>query len=183
MGNLGFETTIEMIRELFDGHQRASAIWAAKARGEDAVTEGAVAEETVEEQGESKIVDEDRDEDDSDSESGSEESEHDDVSQVVADDSESESDEEEEDSAPAEEIDENADLTLLPVMEAPLKRVRAKTQAARALGAEGMFKQVKEVKDLSKAKDAGIRKVRLGTFEDTGKCKGSVSLSLLSLHC
>lgn len=32
-------------------------------------------------------------------------------------------------------------------------------------------------KDLSKANDAGIRKIRLGTFEDTGKCKGYVSNS------
>lgn len=31
-------------------------------------------------------------------------------------------------------------------------------------------------KDLSKANDAGIRKIRLGTFEDTGKCKGLVKL-------
>ena len=35
-------------------------------------------------------------------------------------------------------------------------------------------KPAKGPKDLSKANDAGIRKIRLGTFEDTGKCKGFV---------
>lgn len=35
-------------------------------------------------------------------------------------------------------------------------------------------KPAKGPKDLSKANDAGIRKIRLGTFEDTGKCKGYV---------
>nr|CRX78986.1 hypothetical protein ls5930a1_00059 [Leucosporidium scottii] len=41
-------------------------------------------------------------------------------------------------------------------------------------GEEGEKMEVDEKAplDLSKAKDAGIRKIRLGTFEDTGKCKG-----------
>ena len=70
-----------------------------------------------------------------------------------------------------EEVDEDVDITTLPIIKKE-QRVRRDKNAP------------KEPRDLSKAKDAGIRKIRLGTFEDTGKCKGFVfsSLCFLSLR-
>lgn len=68
----------------------------------------------------------------------------------------------------AEVVDENVDLsTLVP----PPRKERIKRDKLAP----------KEPKDLSKAKDAGIRKIRLGTFEDTGKCKGYFAPPSLSL--
>lgn len=164
IGNLGFETTVDIIRQMFDAHQRAAGAWVAKTKGE----EGTKKEEVnVEEEG-AADEDEDRGEDDSDEEEESSSSD------------EEEEEEEEDVIVPEIVVDEDADLTLQPIMvvdsDAPAKRVRSKTKAQRnAAGAE--VPVVKEIKDLSKAKDAGIRKIRLGTFEDTGKCKGYVTLS------
>lgn len=126
MGNLGFETTVEDIREMFDAHQKAAGTWAPKVKGAEGVDEEA-------KEGE-KEKDPDRDDDDEDDEASEAESEE------AAEGSASEDD-----------------------GEAKTKKPRTKPE--------------KGPKDLSKAKDAGIRKVRLGTFEDTGKCKGFVSLS------
>ncbi|KAK4704659.1 hypothetical protein P7C70_g1554, partial [Phenoliferia sp. Uapishka_3] len=124
MGNLGFETTVDEIREMFDAHQKAAEAWAPKAKGGE---EGAKVEASGEDGETEKDEDRDDDDEDSENESGSEDAE----------------------SAAADSGDESG---------IKAGKVRSKVN--------------KGPKDLSKAKDAGIRKIRLGTFEDTGKCKG-----------
>lgn len=129
IGNLGFETTVEDLKTMFDAHQRAAGAIVPVGEGED------------ESKGE---VDEDREDDSDDSETEALPVER-----------------------PAEQeaaVDEDVDISTLPVP-AKLKRER---QPKREKGAPI---------DLTKAKDAGIRKIRLGTFEDTGKCKGYVDAS------
>lgn len=130
LGNLGFETTIETIRTLFDENQKDVGIIINVVDGEEV-------EEAVDEFGERiKVVDEDRESDDDDDEEDEEEVEE---AQMV--------------------MDESTDLTSLPVIKLERKPKREKGIPL----------------DLTKAKDAGIRKIRIGTFEDTGKCKGSVT--------
>ncbi|KDE08999.1 hypothetical protein MVLG_00721 [Microbotryum lychnidis-dioicae p1A1 Lamole] len=133
LGNLGFETTVEDIREMFDAHQKAMANWAPRDKQEKKKQEKekrrAKKRETAEGDEQASGSDEDS------------------------------SDEEENDSSDEEKNEKGEDGE--DEARKP-KRVRAKK-----------FKpEKKEPLDLSKAQDAGIRKVRLGTFEDTGKCKG-----------
>ncbi|KAM0746457.1 hypothetical protein T439DRAFT_329889 [Meredithblackwellia eburnea MCA 4105] len=116
IGNLGFETTQDDIREMFDAHQRAAGAWVKKEKVKKEPKKKAA-----------KEGEEDKDSDEEDGEKGEEGSDDDD-----------DEDEEEKDSE-----------------EKPIEKT----------GEKGP-------RDLAKAKDAGIRKVRLGTFEDTGKCKG-----------
>ncbi|GAA6039113.1 hypothetical protein JCM8097_005332 [Rhodosporidiobolus ruineniae] len=138
IGNLGFETTVDDIRDMFDRNQVRAAEWAPKVKGKKGEKTGKRPEKgkgkareedgsDAEAEGE-KEVDMDRDDDDSDS---------------------SDADEEEKE-AGAEEGGEKAK-----------KRREKKDKDGK-----------KEPLDFSQAKDAGIRKIRLGTFEDTGKCKG-----------
>lgn len=124
MGNLGFETTVDEIREMFDAHQKAAGAWAPKVKGAEEDAKPAA-------DGDADAKDSDRDDDDSDASDAESDAEDDDASAVSED-------------------------------ESGIKagKVRSKPD--------------KGPKDLSKAKDAGIRKIRLGTFEDTGKCKGCV---------
>jgi hypothetical protein len=174
VGNLGFETTVDSLREMFDAHQRAAGAWLAKEKKEE--VDNMIEEETVTKEEEK---DEDRDDDDSDDDEDDEEEEDEEEEAVTEEvpSSDEEEEAEEEVIAPVEEIDEDADLTLLPILAAP-KRIRSKKHGQNNGADEPV---VKEIKDLSKAKDAGIRKIRLGTFEDTGKCKGSVACFSLSL--
>ncbi|GAA5994399.1 uncharacterized protein JCM10292_002039 [Rhodotorula paludigena] len=161
LGNLGFETTVDDIRDMFDRNQRRSSEWArggtkdkrekkGKGKGKGKAVEGDAEEGEDAGEGEAEEkedADTDRDEDDSDSDSDS--------------DADSESDSEEPDAAGG-------------------KKDKRKE------------KKDKGPLDLAKAKDAGIRKVRLGTFEDTGKCKGwafvdfhlpaQATRALLNLH-
>ncbi|SCV70803.1 BQ2448_3565 [Microbotryum intermedium] len=139
LGNLGFETTVEDIREMFDAHQKAMANWAPRDK-----------QEKKKQEKERRTAKKREAADDDDQVSGSEEESSDEEEKDPGD----EEKEEKEDGA--EGKGEGEDEARKP------KRVRAKK-----------FKpEKKEPLDLSKAKDAGIRKVRLGTFEDTGKCKG-----------
>ncbi|GAA5893103.1 hypothetical protein JCM8208_004347 [Rhodotorula glutinis] len=146
LGNLGFETTVDDIRDMFDRNQVRSSEWAPGGKDKDkgkgkgkggkkggkgkgkAEEDGEGEDEEGEGEGEEKEeADTDRDDDESD-------------------DSEDESSEEEDEGG--EERD------------AGDKKKRRED------------KKAKGPKDLAKAKDAGIRKIRIGTFEDTGKCKG-----------
>ncbi|GAA5896842.1 hypothetical protein JCM6882_005048 [Rhodosporidiobolus microsporus] len=134
IGNLGFETKVEDIRDMFDRNQKRAAEWAPKEKGKKGEKsgkkpvkgKGKEEEGSDEEDDDDEKADTDRDEDDSD---------------------DSDDDEEE------EEGKENG------AEEGEKKR-------------EKKAKGKKEPLDFAKAKDAGIRKVRLGTFEDSGKCKG-----------
>lgn len=145
LGNLGFETTSDDIRDMFDRNQRRASEWApggnpdakkeSKKKGKGKLAEGedgADGEGEAAESGSSD--DDDDDEDESASGSGDEEQK-------------------------AEDGDE--------------KKEQKKSKKDR---------KDRGPLDLSKAKDAGIRKIRLGTFEDSGKCKGCVFLRLSSLR-
>lgn len=77
------------------------------------------------------------------------------------DDSSDEEDEEKEDEKEDEKDDEPVELN---EHGRPMKEKDRKEKAK------------KDPLDFSQAERAGIRKVRLGTFEDTGKCKGCVFL-------
>jgi hypothetical protein len=134
IGNLGFETKVEDIRNMFDAHQKAQAAWAPVVKG------GEKGEEKDEKKDEE--VDEDREDDDSDDEESEEDDASEEEQEVDSEGEQGENDLEEEAPKPVEKV----------------KRERKE--------------KVTGPKDLSKANDAGIRKVRLGTFEDTGKCKG-----------
>ncbi|BGP07305.1 Nucleolar protein 13 [Rhodotorula toruloides] len=131
LGNLGFETTVEDIRDMFDRNQRRGREWAKGGVEEDE-------EEGGEREGEGE---------------------------------EGEKKDEEE----ASEGGEGEDR--------PKSDKKREQKKKREKGAP---------LDLAKAKDAGIRKVRLGTFEDSGKCKGwafvdfhlpaQATRALLNLH-
>ncbi|BGP15312.1 hypothetical protein JCM10213_002629 [Rhodosporidiobolus nylandii] len=143
IGNLGFETKVEDVREMFDRNQVKAAEWEPKVKGKKGVKSGRnpkdknkKGKEKAGEEGEGEETD--RDDDDSSSSSGSDS------------DSDSSDDDEEED---GEGEKENADDGG--------KKKREKKE-----------KKEKGPLDLAHAKDAGIRKIRLGTFEDSGKCKG-----------
>lgn len=124
LGNLGFETTVDDIRDMFDRNQRRGREWAkgGVANDEDEEREGG-AENVGEREGQKE---EDNDEAASQGEGGDEKKAGGD------------------------------------------KEKRDQKKRKREKGAP---------LDLAKAKDAGIRKVRLGTFEDSGKCKGCVPVS------
>ncbi|GAA5970552.1 hypothetical protein JCM21900_004301 [Sporobolomyces salmonicolor] len=153
LGNLGFETTVEDIRDMFDRNQVRSQEWDKKQKGEKKGKEKKRGEDAnqEEEEGEGDEEREDTDGDENDSDSS----------------------EDEEDGSDDDDDDDDDD--------GPKK-------------GKGKQKEKKEKGplDLAKAKDAGIRKVRLGTFEDTGKCKGwafvdfhlpaQATRALLNLH-
>ncbi|GAA5987017.1 hypothetical protein JCM10908_000993 [Rhodotorula pacifica] len=152
LGNLGFETTVEDIRDMFDRNQRRASEWA-PGGNPDAKKEktkkgkGKVAEGEEEEEKEGSEGDDGEDE--SDAEAGGESGDEEDGS----------NDEDEQ-----------------------KKDRKGKKEKKKDRGPL----------DLSKAKHAGIRKVRLGTFEDSGKCKGwafvdfhlpaQATRALLNLH-
>ena len=134
LGNLGFETTSDDIRDMFDRNQRRASEWAPggnadakkeskKGKGKLAEGEGGGDGDEAAESGSSEDNDED---DEAASGSGDEEEQK------------------------AEDGDE--------------KKGKKSKKDRKDRGPL----------DLSKAKDAGIRKIRLGTFEDSGKCKGCV---------
>ncbi|GAA5892413.1 uncharacterized protein JCM6883_007348 [Sporobolomyces salmoneus] len=158
IGNLGFETVVDDIRDMFDRNQKRSREWEKKAKGEKKKKSSKGKKKREEGQ--------DEDEDESEIESEAEE-----------EDGSSSSEEEESEEEDAEEEmvdDDDADLTA----KKPRKEKREKKE--------------KGPLDLTKAETAGIRKVRLGTFEDTGKCKGwafvdfhlpaQATRALLNLH-
>lgn len=137
LGNLGFETTSDDIRDMFDRNQRRASEWApggnADAKKESKKGKGKLAEGEDGADGEEEEAAESDSSDEDESASGS-------------------GDEEQE----AEDGDE--------------KKGKKSKKDRKDRGPL----------DLSKAKDAGIRKIRLGTFEDSGKCKGCVfSISLV----
>ncbi|KAI5478603.1 RNA-binding protein Rnp24 [Pseudohyphozyma bogoriensis] len=132
IGNLGFETTAEDIKGMFDAHQLSAQSWARKVKG------------AKEDKGEEEKSDDE-------AEGDEEEKKEDDGTDRDDDESEDEDEKEDEDEGEKSESDDED--------EKPVKKAKKE-------------KAPKGPKDLSKAKDAGIRKVRLGTFEDTGKCKG-----------
>ncbi|GAA5865974.1 hypothetical protein JCM3774_005545 [Rhodotorula dairenensis] len=158
LGNLGFETTSDDIRDMFDRNQRRASEWApggnpdakkqAK-KGKGKRTEG----EANDEEGSA-----------ADAGSGSDDEENGSEAEAGGDESGSEGE-------GAEDGEEKAD--------------RKKKDDRKAKKDRGPL-------DLSKAKDAGIRKIRLGTFEDSGKCKGwafvdfhlpaQATRALLNLH-
>lgn len=161
LGNLGFETKVEDIRMMFDAHQRAAAAWAPRVKGEKKDKDGEEGEK-----GEKIEVDEDSDEEmeKDESEDESDEEEEKDDSTDAGSGSDSDSDDSDDEEEPNKDSDADSDAE----EEAPKpKRIRSKKKKA-----EEKVPKVKAPLDLSKAKDAGIRKIRLGTFEDTGKCKG-----------
>ncbi|GAA5933532.1 hypothetical protein JCM3775_003724 [Rhodotorula graminis] len=138
LGNLGFETTVDDIRDMFDRNQVRSSEWAPKgkegkkarkAKGKGKGKEGEEDEEEAAEAGDEDKAETDRDD-------------------VGSDDSDESSSEEEDGDDEGGERD------------AGDKKKRRED------------KKAKGPRDLAKAKDAGIRKIRIGTFEDTGKCKG-----------
>ncbi|GAA6054390.1 hypothetical protein JCM3770_002233 [Rhodotorula araucariae] len=155
LGNLGFETKVDDIREMFDRNQVRSMEWAPKEKGakgkKGAKSKGKGKEEAGEESSDEEDVDTDRADDESDSDDSSDE----------------------DDSA-----DNDAD------------KDGGEDQKGKGKGKKE--KKPKGPKDLAQAKDAGIRKIRLGTFEDTGKCKGwafvdfhlaaQATRALLNLH-
>ncbi|GAA5844170.1 hypothetical protein JCM11251_002457 [Rhodosporidiobolus azoricus] len=136
IGNLGFETKVEDIRDMFDRNQKRAAEWAPKEKGKKGEKSGKKPgdkgkgkekkEGDDEEDGDEEKADTDRDEDESDSDDDEEEGEK-------------------ENGADGEDGE--------------------KRREKKDKGKKGPI-------DLAQAKDAGIRKVRLGTFEDSGKCKG-----------
>ncbi|KAG0658424.1 hypothetical protein C6P46_005787 [Rhodotorula mucilaginosa] len=149
LGNLGFETTSDDIRDMFDRNQRRASEWApggnADAKKESKKGKGKLAEGEDGADGEEEEAAESDSSDEDESASGS-------------------GDEEQE----AEDGDE--------------KKGKKSKKDRKDRGPL----------DLSKAKDAGIRKIRLGTFEDSGKCKGwafvdfhlpaQATRALLNLH-
>lgn len=158
IGNLGFETKMEDIREMFDAHQRAAGEWAKKVK---------VVKEVKGKKG--KKEDEDEDDKEAEDDDESEEEEEDDE-EMDSDPADSDRDEDDEDD---EEEDENEDLTTKKPKS--MKKPEVEDKKSKFSKTKGP----KEPKDLSQARDAGIRKIRLGTFEDTGKCKGCVLLPSL----
>ncbi|BGP23987.1 RNP24 [Rhodotorula toruloides] len=142
LGNLGFETTVEDIRDMFDRNQRRGREWAKGGIDEEEEEEEDV-EEEEEEAGKVKEAEEEEKKDEDD---------------------------------------------------APIKREDGEEKKPKADKKRDQKKKREKGAplDLAKAKDAGIRKVRLGTFEDSGKCKGwafvdfhlpaQATRALLNLH-
>lgn len=209
LGNLGFETGAEDIREMFDAHQRAAAAWLPRkvreekeaeerrlkmeerGRGksgkgkssndEDDQEDGSHDSDDSDDDDEENVVDtEDQTMEDASAKNGAVAGDDEDEAEDDADDDEDEdedggssSSDEEEDASKSVD-DEEQDVTVEPVKP---KRIRVKKKKAPVQVAEDekdntSSKGPKGPLDLTKAKDAGIRKIRLGTFEDTGKCKG-----------
>lgn len=131
IGNLGFETVSEDIRDMFDRNQRRSSEWAPG---------GSEEKKAEKKKGKGKQP--------ADGEEGGSDAES---------DADAAGDSEDDDAAEEEEGD-------------GAKGDADKAEARKAR----KEKKDKGPLDLSKAKDAGIRKIRLGTFEDSGKCKGCV---------
>lgn len=142
LGNLGFETVVDDIRDMFDRNQKRSREWEKKQKGE---------KKSKKSKGKKK-----REEGD---DSSSEEEEEGNDEGSSSEEEGSEEEEDEEDKEESQNEDEDADMST----QKP-KRDKSK-------------KKEKGPLDLTKADTAGIRKVRLGTFEDTGKCKGYVLTS------
>lgn len=209
LGNLGFETGAEDIREMFDAHQRAAAAWLPRkvreekeaeerrlkmeerGRGksgkgkssndEDDQEDGSHDSDDSDDDDEENVVDtEDQTMEDTSAKNGAVASDDEDEAEDDADDDEDEDEDEgssssdEEEDASKSVDDEKQDCPAEPVKP---KRIRVKKKKAPVHVAEDekdntSSKGPKGPLDLTKAKDAGIRKIRLGTFEDTGKCKG-----------
>lgn len=212
LGNLGFETGAEDIREMFDAHQRAAAAWLPrkvreekeaeerrlkmeeKGRGKSGKGKSSNDEDDQEDDGSDGSSDSDDDDEenvvdikdqtmeDASAKDGANASDEEDEAEDDEDDDEDEDEDQDEDSSSSDEEedasksvdDEKQDVTAEPVKP---KRIRVKKKKAPVQVAEHekdntSSKGPKGPLDLTKAKDAGIRKIRLGTFEDTGKCKG-----------
>ncbi|GAA5882182.1 hypothetical protein JCM16303_002266 [Sporobolomyces ruberrimus] len=161
IGNLGFETVVDDIREMFDRNQKRSREWEKKTKEDKKKKKSSSKGKKKREEGQ----DSEEEESEAESEEGEEE---------PGSESEEESDAEEAEDDNEEEEEEDADLTE--------KKPRKDKQK----------KKEKGPLDLTKAETAGIRKIRLGTFEDTGKCKGwafvdfhlspQATRALLNLH-
>ncbi|KAM0789004.1 hypothetical protein ACM66B_003072 [Microbotryomycetes sp. NB124-2] len=148
LGNLGFETTIEDIKELFDAHQRAAAAWTPKKK--DAGT-GKKDDKKKAKEADAGTGASDDDEAD-----------------------ENTKDKDEEDASDAEKTKEEGEDA--EEGEKKPKRVRSKK---RRKDGEGDEQQQPAPEPVS---DAGIKKVRIGTFEDSGKCKGWAFVDFKSLE-
>lgn len=152
MGNLSFETTEDNIKEMLERAARAREAWkkgGADGSDDEDSDDGNRRGKKGKGKGKARSSDSAKPEDgakeDEDSGSGS------DSESDSGDESESESDEQSE--------DENED-----------GEKKSKKMAAKA---KGERKPKKEASDGPRG--AGIRKIRMGTFEDTGKCKGCVA--------
>lgn len=138
LGNLGFETTSDDIRDMFDRNQRRASEWA-PGGNPDAKKQA--------KKGKGKLAEGDEEEGAATDDSGSGSEDEEDESGAAAGGDESEGSDEDEEGDGEKKTD------------------RRKKDERKAKKDRGPL-------DLSKAKDAGIRKIRLGTFEDSGKCKG-----------
>ncbi|GAA5820180.1 hypothetical protein JCM10212_006497 [Sporobolomyces blumeae] len=159
IGNLGFETVVDDIRDMFDRNQKRSREWEKKTKDERKASKP---------KGKKKrSVEEGQDSEDSEKEDeASDETDRDD------DDDSSDEDGERGDGEEQENGDEDDE--------------------PKPKGQRRDKKKEKGPLDLTKAETAGIRKVRLGTFEDSGKCKGwafvdfhlpaQATRALLNLH-
>ncbi|GAA5850283.1 hypothetical protein JCM9279_006512 [Rhodotorula babjevae] len=143
LGNLGFETTVDDIRDMFDRNQVRSSEWAPKGKEDQKACKGKKGG-NGKGKGKAEEGEEEEEEEGEDEGEGGEE----DKADTDRDDDESDDDESSEEDKEGGERD------------AGDKKKRRED------------KKAKGPKDLAKAKDAGIRKIRIGTFEDTGKCKG-----------
>lgn len=198
LGNLGFETGVEDIRMMFDAHQRAASAWLPKKMREEKeaeeraqkmlekkasgkegeVSEDDEAEDETVGQMDVDVEDKPSDEEVEQNAAGQSDSE----AESDSDSSEDDEDDDGHDTQKAENGDDQKDESTSSSEETPAepvkpKRIRVKKKKAAPANAdedaeEKKSKGPKEPLDLTKAKDAGIRKIRLGTFEDTGKCKG-----------
>ncbi|KAK4055498.1 Nucleolar protein 13 [Microbotryomycetes sp. JL201] len=152
LGNLGFETTIEDIKELFDAHQRAAAAWTPKKKDAGGREDKSAKKAKDKQEDDVKTDGADASDDDADPKSEPEEA------QESKEPENEEGDDDEKD--PEEQAKDAAEG------EAKPKRVRSKKR--RKQDGEGDEQQPAP----EPVSDAGIKKVRLGTFEDSGKCKG-----------
>ncbi|KAK4057825.1 Nucleolar protein 13 [Microbotryomycetes sp. JL221] len=151
LGNLGFETTVDDIQEMFEAHQRAALTWQPKKSVDKKETPNKDKSKT------NMNGDDDDDDDDDDKEETTEKVNNDTEQDVEA--SEQVKDEDDADKAQGEQDEESKP-----------KRVRSKKR--RKSETETFDSKVKQETTSSSSSDAGIKKVRLGTFEDSGKCKG-----------
>ncbi|GAA5927304.1 uncharacterized protein JCM15063_005859 [Sporobolomyces koalae] len=156
LGNLGFETVVDDIRDMFDRNQKRSREWGQKTKEEKKEKKASSKGKKKREEGQDDDEDESEDEAESDS---------------------SDNEEDQDDNDDEESSKEDGDEA-----EATEKKPRRDKQKKEKNGPL----------DLSKAETAGIRKIRLGTFEDSGKCKGwafvdfhlpaQATRALLNLH-
>ncbi|GAA5985316.1 hypothetical protein JCM11641_005391 [Rhodosporidiobolus odoratus] len=154
LGNLGFETKVEDIREMFDRNQVRQAEWEPKVKGKKGEKSGKKPEERKG-KAKAKAGSEDGEDDDEDQEEVKKEAKEEQEADTDRDDDDSDSGSDSSDSDEEEGEKENEGI-----------------ETKKKGGKDKKEKGEKGALNLANAKDAGIRKIRLGTFEDSGKCKG-----------